>query len=271
MSQHHVPRYLVIGAIAVVGVAGGGAAAALATGGSGSVFQGCLQHNLGALYNVQLDPTQAPQCLAHDTVVSWNQTGQQGPIGATGAQGPKGDTGPQGPKGDTGDTGAPGATGAPGPKGDTGATGDTGPQGPQGDTGDAGPQGPKGDTGDTGPQGPQGPAGGNLGQLRTVTVGAFMLPSGTTSQVQIHACNAGETVLSGGYHFSDQIPAFVTEDDANGTTGWKVTVYNPSDQGTSMTMTILCMGASPAAAGQAHASHPEAPASVKITPIPSSH
>jgi trimeric autotransporter adhesin len=128
-------RTAVVGAAAAAMVAGGSAAAVATTTDSHNVYQGCLQHNLGALYHVELNPSSPPRCGPHDTRVSWNQTG---PAGSTGP------AGPQGPKGD------------PGPAGSAGAIGPTGPQGPKGDPGDAGPQGPMGDTGATGPAGADG-------------------------------------------------------------------------------------------------------------------
>lgn len=70
--------------------------------------------------------------------------GETGATGATGPQGPQGEVGPQGPVGATGATGAQGPQGIQGevgPAGATGATGATGAQGPQGETG---PQGPRG-------------------------------------------------------------------------------------------------------------------------------
>ena len=48
-----LPRRAVIAGAAVAAIVGGGAAAALAvSSSSGDVFKGCLQHNVGALYNV---------------------------------------------------------------------------------------------------------------------------------------------------------------------------------------------------------------------------
>ncbi|MBQ9743187.1 MAG: collagen-like protein [Ruminococcus sp.] len=79
--------------------------------------------------------------------------GPQGPIGETGPagpQGPAGETGPIGPQGPVGETGPigpqgpAGATGPIGPQGPIGETGPAGPQGPIGETGPAGPQGPAG-------------------------------------------------------------------------------------------------------------------------------
>jgi hypothetical protein len=109
------------GVFAAVAVAGGVALAT--TSSSSAVYKGCLSHVGGVLYNVQVNPGSAPKCLAHDTVISWNESG---PPGVTGG------AGPQGLKGDPGATGPQGANGS----------GVTGPQGAQGDTGPAGPQTP---------------------------------------------------------------------------------------------------------------------------------
>ena len=79
--------------------------------------------------------------------------GPQGPIGETGPigpQGPIGETGPIGPQGPIGETGPIGPqgpigeTGPIGPQGPIGETGPIGPQGPIGETGPIGPQGPAG-------------------------------------------------------------------------------------------------------------------------------
>jgi hypothetical protein len=136
MSRPQLPRRAAIAGAIVAAIAAGGAAAALATDGStSSVYQGCLGHGRGDLYNVKLNPSSPPSCQPHDTLISWNQTG---PKGDTGPQGSQGDTGPQGAQGDTGPQGAQGDTGPQGPKGDTGATGQ---QGIKGDTGSAGMDG----------------------------------------------------------------------------------------------------------------------------------
>lgn len=117
-------RVALNGALSAVVIAGGGCAAALATtAGSGNVYQGCLNHARGALYNVKINPTKPPSCLRRDTQISWNQTG---PAGAAGAQAPKGNTGATGPQGPAG---PPGATGQQGPAGATGATGPAGAPG----------------------------------------------------------------------------------------------------------------------------------------------
>jgi hypothetical protein len=92
-------------AASVAALAGGGSAVASGLADStATVYQGCLQHNVGALYNVKLNPGAAPHCRRDDKLISWNQTG---PAGVTGAQGAKGDPGlpgPQGAKGNPGPT-----------------------------------------------------------------------------------------------------------------------------------------------------------------------
>ncbi|WP_416151668.1 collagen-like protein [Salipaludibacillus sp. HK11] len=72
------------------------------------------------------------------------ETGATGPTGPAGPQGETGATGPTGPAGPQGETGATGPTGPAGPQGETGATGPTGPTGPQGETGATGATGPAG-------------------------------------------------------------------------------------------------------------------------------
>jgi hypothetical protein len=84
----HIPRRAVVAGAAVAAIAGGGAAAALATGGSsGNTYQGCLQHELGALYNIKVNPSSPPRCFSRDTTITWNQTGPPGAPGATGPAG----------------------------------------------------------------------------------------------------------------------------------------------------------------------------------------
>ncbi len=73
--------------------------------------------------------------------------GIQGEMGLTGLQGPQGEAGPMGP---IGPQGPQGETGAIGPQGIQGETGPAGEQGPQGDTGPMGPQGPQGEPGASG-------------------------------------------------------------------------------------------------------------------------
>jgi collagen triple helix repeat protein len=126
-------RLAITVATATAAVAGGGAAAALATSqSSANVYQGCLNHNVGVLYNVQVNPNSPPRCLQRDLLVSWNQTGPAGMPGVPGAKGDTGATGATGPTGANGLTGPTGPTGSTGSTGSTGAAGATGPTGPTG-------------------------------------------------------------------------------------------------------------------------------------------
>ncbi|HZY75367.1 MAG TPA: hypothetical protein VFE40_03545 [Jatrophihabitantaceae bacterium] len=216
-------RRLVVGGavVAAVAVAAAGSTAALASDNtSGDVYRACLQHNIGALYEVTTDPGEQLHCRRHDTEISWNQTGQPG---AAGAQGPKGDTG---------------ATGPQGPKGDTGATG---PQGPKGDTGATGPQGPKGDTGATGPAGPAGPAGpvGPAG-----TSGLYWLQEQVTassvSSTHKLSCNGDDHVYGGGVYGTDGDT--ITQSAPSGDLrGWYVTINNPDFFSTSWTYNVYAL------------------------------
>ena len=61
------------------------------------IFYACVNAQTGFLYN-QYKGTH-PRCRPGDTVTSWNQVGQQGPIGIQGQKGDKGNPGPQGPVG----------------------------------------------------------------------------------------------------------------------------------------------------------------------------
>ena len=84
----------------------------------GTTISACVEGD-GALYIIGQGLSKT-KCARHDTPLSWN---------ITGLQGPKGDTG---------------ATGAVGPQGQAGSTGSQGPVGPQGPMG---PQGPSGSSG----------------------------------------------------------------------------------------------------------------------------
>jgi hypothetical protein len=198
-------RLAATGAV-VAAVAGGGTAAALATGaGSSNVYEGCLNHRLGALYDVHLNRTSQPRCLRGDSAVTWNQTG---PAGAAGPAGPKGDTGPAGPagggpqglKGDTGPAGPAGAAGPQGLKGDTGPAGPAGVAGLKGDPGPAGPAGPAGSAGPKGDTGPVGPAG-SAGATSVVTRSAVVSIGPGSSGTQTAACHPGEHAIAGGAAF----------------------------------------------------------------------
>lgn len=151
-----------------------------------------------------IDPSTGATCLPGESAISWTKTGA------------KGDTGAQGPKGDKGDTGAQGPQGAMGPKGDQGAKGDTGAQGPQGPQGAQGPQGS---------QGPQGAPG--LSGFAQVRSGSVSVPSGG-SATAIADCPSGRTILSGGFTAisGDASNYTISQNTAQGTTGWRVDVFN---------------------------------------------
>ncbi len=71
-------------------------------------------------------------------------TGPAGPEGATGPAGPEGPAGPVGPEGATGPAGPEGPVGPEGATGPAGPEGPAGPVGPEGATGPQGEQGPAG-------------------------------------------------------------------------------------------------------------------------------
>jgi len=99
------------------------------------VFNGCkndatgsirlLPSNLHAPLNTACDTTTGSPAQ-HETPISWNQLGPQGPQGDVGPAGPQGPTGAQGTTGPRGDPGAQGATGAQGSTGPAGSGGITG-------------------------------------------------------------------------------------------------------------------------------------------------
>jgi hypothetical protein len=89
------------------------------------VFYGCYD-NHGAIRVIDIA---VASCKSQETLITWNQSGLQGPAGPQGAPGP---VGPQG---------------APGPVGPQGAPGPAGPQGVQGAAGSQGAQGAPGTPG----------------------------------------------------------------------------------------------------------------------------
>jgi hypothetical protein len=210
-----LPRRPLVAGVVVAAIVGGGAAAALATSSSsGNTYQGCLNHSLGALYNIKVNSSSAPRCLPHDQTLSWNEKGQPGLPGPTGPKGDKGDVGPTGPSG----AGTPGLTGP------------TGPRGPTGDTG------PKGDTGATGPSGVAG--------TQTNTFGPIDIPTGSGGSL-LESCtsSAHPTLVSGGYTVDPALIAGVTS-TVNGPSGendWQVTVVNTSGQTVHFTMYTKCV------------------------------
>jgi hypothetical protein len=166
VNRPRLTRRLAVCGAAVVALAIGGAAMALArSSDSGAAYQGCLSNVGGLIYNVKVNAPSAPACLGRDKQISWNQSGPAGAPGATGAPGPRGAAGAAGAKGAPGAAGAKGDSGAAGPVGPAGATGATGLEGdagPPGPKGDAGAPGQKGDTGAAGAAGPPGSSGNAL-------------------------------------------------------------------------------------------------------------
>jgi Collagen triple helix repeat (20 copies) len=277
MSKPQITRRAVIVGATIAAIAAGGSAAALATtSSSDGVYQGCLQHNLGALYNVELNPASPPRCLLHDTAVRWNQTG---PAGATGPQGPKGDPGATGPAGADGKTVLSG-TGAPatdlgsdgdfyidtsasaiygpktatgwgnptslaGAKGDQGDTGPQGQQGPKGDPGATGPQGPKGDIGPAGPQGPQGPKGDpgtGLGGLYWHTA-QTTLDAGPVNVSYKTVCSGSDQAYGGGAWIENPSSgqAITESAPAGSLNGWFAEAHNSDPFNTyTLDVYVLC-------------------------------
>ena len=112
-SKHVLTRRAAVAGAVLAAAAGGGSVALASSSSSANVYQGCLSHD-GKLYRVKVNPQQPLRCYGHDMVISWNQTGPQGPMGTPGAQGPIGTPGTTGPQGATGPAGPAGPTGPSG-------------------------------------------------------------------------------------------------------------------------------------------------------------
>ncbi len=123
-------------------------------------FYACVDRG-GSLRLVDAGET----CRRREKLITWDKSGQPGPMGPMGPQGPAGPAGAAGPAGPQGVAGPQGPAGPQGLPGATGPQGLTGAQGPLGLQGLPGADGAKGDTGaqgapgPEGPQGPQGPQG----------------------------------------------------------------------------------------------------------------
>ena len=206
--------------------------------------------------------------------------GAQGPPGPAGAQGAQGPAGAQGAAGRAGPQGPAGTTGATGPKGDPGAgvhvTGsvataaDLPPSGNEGDayivtsTGDlhvwdgdewintgpvVGPAGPQGATGATGPEGPPGPAGptgppgadGGLAGYQIVT-GSPVAVAGLEVGSATASCPTGKLAIGGGVSVTNPAVAglMVESQPLALGAGWSVSVYNDSEDPTSITPYAVC-------------------------------
>jgi len=136
-----------------------------------AVIYACLTKSTGQIRIVSVPG----QCKSNEALLSWSESGPQGPTGATGAAGPTGAAGTSGASGTNGATGPTGAAGAAGSTGATGAVGPTGAAGATGPTGSgAGATGPTGATGAVGPTGaagPTGPAGSGANVLFAIVAG----------------------------------------------------------------------------------------------------
>ena len=93
-------RGFVVGLIVGVAATGGGIALASIPSSSTAVFHACLTTKSGAIRLIDVEA--GAKCSRSERLVSWNQAGQQGPVGLTGpagSQGPAGTPGPVGPQG----------------------------------------------------------------------------------------------------------------------------------------------------------------------------
>ena len=87
--------------------------------GSDGVIYGCYKKSGGSLRVIDRSVT---NCAKDESLISWSQTGPEGPQGPAGPQGPQGLQGPVGPQGETGPQGQTGPQGPAGPQGESGIT-----------------------------------------------------------------------------------------------------------------------------------------------------
>ena len=147
-----------------------------------------------------------------------------------------------GPQGDTGATGPAGATGA------TGATGAAGPTGPRGPRGVAGPQG---DTGPAGPTGAQGPAGSISVRPHVYTldvpVDDFAESAGVSDPLEVNdiaflmGVNSAMTFRKA----EIDIPAWAPDPIDQGDPQFAITVGDPDDSPTAVTLTTVTVDGNP--------------------------
>ncbi len=175
-----------------------GGIAAATGGGSDGTINACVDRD----GDVRI-ARKASDCTRHESLLTWNQRGLEGPKGDRGAKGETGAKGATGSAGAAGATGDAGPAGPAGAKGDAGATGDAGPAGPAGPAGAKGEAGAKGDAGPAGQQGEAGPAGqdGGVGPKGEQgdpgsSVRSYSVGSGETVRVPLLGGD-GEVVLSG--------------------------------------------------------------------------
>ena len=205
---------LVLGIVAVVIAAAGGATAAgLITGrqiADGSITGVDVKN--GSLTGAD---------IADHTVKATDIAGIKGIGGPTGPQGP------QGTKGDKGDTGPRGAQGIQGIQGPTGLRGDPGPSGA------SGPAGPPGVTGPAGAPGLSGY------QVLTTTTAINTV----TPKVAGMGCPAGKRPIGGGFETvgaNNGLTTISNGPNAAGT-GWTVSVEDASGlQVWGITVRVIC-------------------------------
>lgn len=200
----------------------GGLVAALVTAGLVMIVHAAIPDANGVIHacyrgNGNLRLVDRSNCVSNETLVSWNQTGPQGPQGVPGPQGIAGAQGQVGPQGATGPQGPPGPQGIAGPQGEVGPPGTQGPQGVAGTQGAPGPQGPQGPQGSPGAPGPSGPAGVS-GYEIVNTLGTLPM-NGTTSVVV--ACPSGKRVFGGGYVVPSELDTAPLS-RPEGDNGWRV-------------------------------------------------
>jgi hypothetical protein len=204
-------------------------------------------------------------------------TGPQGAVGPAGSQGAAGPAGPQGPTGAAGATGPKGDPGAgvhvtgsvataaelpaTGNDGDAYIALDTGhlhvwdgdewidtglvqgPAGPQGETGPQGVPGPEGPAGPTGPAGADGADGGLAGY--EIVTGSPVAVGGLEVATAAANCPAEKLAIGGGVSVTDPALAGLMVESrplALGG-GWSVSVYNDTEDPTSITPYAVCANA----------------------------
>ncbi|HEX5164173.1 MAG TPA: hypothetical protein VFV93_02155 [Thermomicrobiales bacterium] len=226
--SHHISeraRRLLTPALIVALVLAAGTTIVASGNGEDDTYAGCLTAG-GALNKVVVNPTEDQTCPGNQTLIVWNEKGQQGDPGPQGAQGPQG------------------------PQGAQGIQGEPGPAGPQGNTGPQGPAGPAGDPGPAGPAGAQGPAG--LSGFEIVTEFSNDDGDGFVS-THTATCPTGKAAIAGGWRFfgggSDNLIVVTNRPDisSDGEQSWEVVVADitPSDAAYSIEVYATCAVVSP--------------------------
>jgi len=194
--------------------------------------------------------------------------GPQGATGAAGPAGPSGAQGAQGPKGGTGDgLHVDGSVADAADLPDDAAVGDAyivtadghlhiwdgedwvdaglvrGPEGPEGDLGPAGPQGIQGPMGETGAPGADGEDGGLAGY--EIVVGSAVVVSSGEALSATANCPTGKLAVGGGASVADPSVAglMVESRPTAGGAGWSASIFNESEDDTTMTPYAVCANA----------------------------